>query len=120
MTLKKAENLNIGKRGEDIARRHLEKKGYCVIEQNYRTKYSEMDLIATKDGVLVFIEVRTKTSERFGAPEDTINKQKIARLIRSAKAYLAYKKHEGPARIDAVCVVLGQEEERINHYESIT
>ncbi|MCK4520792.1 YraN family protein [Candidatus Parcubacteria bacterium] len=115
-------NIKIGRIGEEIARDYLEDKGYDIIEQNCKTRYSEIDLIAKKDDVLVFIEVRTKTSERFGSPEETINKEKIRRLIRSADAYSAIKRWKGQYRIDAVCVVLDQNHKlsRIQHYESIT
>ena len=113
--------IKIGRQGEMIAVKYLEKKGYTIVEQNHRTKYSEMDLITTKKNVLVFVEVRTKTNERFGTPEETINKNKIRRLIRSAQAYVAFKKYIKSYRIDAVCVVLGADgkAKRISHHESI-
>ncbi|MFH2137732.1 MAG: YraN family protein [Candidatus Omnitrophota bacterium] len=118
----KDNNLTVGRRGESIAREYLEAKGYIILEHNFRNKYSEIDLIAKQKDILVFIEVRTKTSERFGTPEESINKNKIKRLIRSAQAYTAYKRYQDQSRIDAVCVVLGEDghPERINHYESIT
>ena len=70
----------IGNEGEEIARKYLENKGYSIVEQNYRTKRAEIDIIARlrqgfgglgKD-ILVFVEVRTKHHERYGTPEDTI------------------------------------------------
>lgn len=120
------ENKNIrlktGLIGESIAKAFLEKKGYKIIEQNLRTKYSEMDLIAKKNNALVFVEVRTKTNERFGSPEQTINKDKINRLIRSAHAYNAFNKYSGKFQIDAICIILNPDTspKRITHYESIT
>ena len=111
----------IGKLGEEIARKYLEKHDYKIIEQNYRTRYSELDLIAYKDTWLIFIEVRTKIGEQFGSPEETLNKQKIQRLQRAAAAYATTNKHKGQYRIDAVCIVLNKNQnvERINHYENI-
>ena len=122
MTAGEQSSLSTGLKGEAIARKFLQKKGYRIIKQNFRTKYSEIDLIAEDRNMLVFIEVRTKTNERFGCPEQTINKKKINRLIRSAEAYAAYNGYPGSFRIDAICVVLGQADSarRITHYKSIT
>lgn len=110
-----------GKLGEEIAKEYLEKHGYTIIEQNYRTRYSELDLIAYKDKWLVFVEVRTKIGEQFGSPEETINRKKIATLQRASAAYAAINRHKGQYRIDAVCIVLqpNQQVERINHYTNI-
>ncbi len=108
--------------GEVIAEKYLIKQVYKIIEHNFRNKYSEIDLIAMKKNSLVFVEVRTKTNERFGSPEESINKHKVRRLIRAAQAYVAYKRYSQAWRIDAVCIVLNPESkpQRINHYESIT
>jgi len=114
-------NLDVGKLGENIAKNYLKKRGYKIIEQNYRTKYAEIDLVAKKDDALVFIEVRTKTGEQFGAPEETINKRKMRKLQMNALAYTSRIKWPGPYRIDTVCIVLdgNQSLKRINHYENI-
>ncbi|MFH1462415.1 MAG: YraN family protein [bacterium] len=114
-------NLTIGQLGEKIAREYLENKGYKIIAQNYRTKYAEIDLITEKDKTLVLVEVRTKTGEIFGQPEETINKKKILKLKRNALAYAAKIGWRGIYRIDAVCVVLDKncQLKRINHYADI-
>jgi len=104
-----------------IAKRYLEDKGYEIIEQNYRTKYAEIDLVAIKNKKLVFVEVRTKVGENFGAPEETINKKKMRKLWKNAAAYADVKKWNGPCGIDAVCIVLKPDYsiERLSHYENI-
>jgi len=114
-------HLATGKIGENIARHYLEKKGYKIIEQNYKTKYAEIDLVARKGKELVFVEVRTKKGEDFGTPEETINNKKMRKLWGNARAYTVWKKWQGPYRVDAVCVVLRYDNtmERINHYENI-
>ena len=81
-----AEHNEVGKIGENLAREYLVKEGYKIIEQNYKTKYAEIDLIAEKSAggkflgfgpkTLVFVEVRTKVGENFGTPEDTLNYKK--------------------------------------------
>lgn len=119
----KTENLRIGNLGENIAREYLKSKGYRIIENNHRNKYAEIDLIARdKQKILIFIEVRTKTSEQLVSPEESINKRKICRLVRNAKAYLGKINYKTLARIDAVCIVLSEEEtcRRITHYENIS
>ena len=114
-------NLTTGKKGEEIAKRYLEKKGYKILEKNYKTKYAEIDLIAKKRNELVFVEVRTKMGENFGTPEETIDKKKMRKLWGNAMAYAARNKWQGHYRVDAVCIVLkpSGEVNRLNHYENI-
>lgn len=116
-----AEHNALGKHGEEIARKYLEGKGYRILEQNYRTKRAEIDMIARGRGILVFVEVRTKHHEQFGSPEETLNYKKRMKVLRNAAAYVSRVRHQGPYRIDAVCVVLNQQQkvERIAHYENI-
>lgn len=117
----------MGKIGEDLARHYLEKEGYKILEQNYRTKYAEIDLVAQKAGgflkqsTLVFVEVRTKVGENFGSPEDTINKAKLWKVLQNSKSYTALKKWGGPCQIDAVCIVLKPDFSvlRLTHHENI-
>ena len=68
----KTKNLKTGCLGEAIAKKYLQNKGYYIVEENHRTKYAEIDLIARDKGILVFVEVRTRRDERFGSPEDCI------------------------------------------------
>jgi len=122
-----SQHNEVGKIGEKLAREYLEKQGYKIVQQNYRTKYAEIDLVAEKkDGIfgknkLVFVEVRTKIGEQFGSPEDTINKAKLWKVLQNAKSYSAFSRWDGPARIDAVCIVLKADFSvvRLTHHENI-
>ena len=121
-----AEHNNVGKIGEDLAREYLEKQGYSIVEQNYRTKYAEIDLVVKKPalfskGTMVFVEVRTKVGEQFGSPEDTINRQKLYKVLQNTRSYAAFKRWNGPARIDAICIVLRPDLSvaRLTHHENI-
>jgi putative endonuclease len=116
-----SQHNEVGKIGEDLARKFLEKQGYKIIEQNYKTKYSEIDLVAEKRKGLVFVEVRTKIGENFGTPEDTLDYKKKAKIRFNALAYTAFKKWTGPIKIDAICIVLKPDRTvlRLNHYENI-
>ncbi|MFH1678483.1 MAG: YraN family protein [Candidatus Omnitrophota bacterium] len=120
--LNKTENLETGRRGESLAAEFLQNKGYRIIERNYRTRYAEIDLVAEYKDIIVFVEVRTKKNERFGSPEETINRAKVQKLIKNAKDYMAIKKYDKAYRIDAVCIVLdkSQSPKRLDHYENIT
>jgi len=122
-----SQHNEVGKIGEDLARVYLEKQGYKILEQNYKTKYAEIDLIAEKSKGfftgkdLVFVEVRTKIGENFGSPEDTLDKRKLYKVLHNVLAYSTFKKWDGPARIDAICIVLNPNRTvlRLTHHENI-
>jgi putative endonuclease len=118
---KQLAHLEIGRRGEQIAKEYLEKKGYKIVEQNYRTRYGEIDLVAEKKNELVLVEVRTKIGDSFGAPEETINLKKLRKLRSNALAYARNRQWSGRIRVDAVGIVLKKDYsvERLNHYENI-
>jgi putative endonuclease len=121
MMSSKEHNTEIGRLGEGFAKKYLQRKGYKVLQQNYRTRYAEIDLVVRKKDMLVVVEVRTKTGERFGTPEETLNKKKLEKVKKNAAAYAAQSKWSKLYRIDAVCIVLGGNKtiERISHYENI-
>jgi len=118
----KTKNLAIGRKGELAAKKYLQNKGYKIIVQNYRNRYAEIDLVVRHKKILVFVEVRTKTGERFGIPEESLKRRKIQRLVRNAEAYITYCRHDGPYRIDAICIVFDacRKIERLTHYQNIT
>ncbi len=115
------QNIQVGQIGEKIAMEYLENKGYEVIQRNYKTRRAEIDIIAKKKNILVFVEVRTKTGEEFGTPEDTLTKAKLARVRKNAAAYIVIKNWQGLSRVDAICIVLNPDStvKRIEHYENI-
>lgn len=78
----------IGRWGEDLAKKLLESHGYGIIDSNVYTSYGELDIVAYKDNEIVFVEVKTRTTRTFGFPEDAITNQKIKHLIESAQAFL--------------------------------
>ncbi len=118
----KRKNLRIGHIGESVAGEYLQRKGYRIIERNYRTRYAEIDLVARKKSVLTFVEVKTRVGERFGSPEESIRSDKLCRLVKNAQAYMARINYNNGHRIDAVCIVLDKNHyvQRISHYENIT
>ena len=120
----KIENFSKGRKGEDIAAKFLEEKGFTVLERNWHTRFGELDVIAIKDDVIVFVEVKLKVGDLFGTPEEMINKRKMFQVLNTAEMYLLKdpKLKALKRRIDAVCIVANKEGDviRINHYEAIT
>ena len=97
----------LGRVGEELARRHLGRAGYDVRETNYRTRRGEIDIVARRDGVLVFVEVRTRRGGRLGLPEESVDANKQARLVAMAEEYMqAHETGEVEWRIDVVVVEL--------------
>ena len=97
--------LKLGERGEALAWNFLRKQGYELLERNFRTRFGEMDVIARKDGSLVFIEVKTRRNERFGIPAEAVDWRKRQKLTRVAQAYLQTHRLENQAaRFDVLSV----------------
>lgn len=122
----KQQNYEVGRLGERIASEFLAKKGYKILEKNFRTRLGELDLVAAKDGVLVFAEVKLKVGEDFGPnPEEMIDKNKVGQIEKTARNFLMrypeYEERYESLRIDAVCIVLDAngQVKRVNHYENI-
>jgi len=105
---------SLGDRGEDLAAASLKKQGYKILERNYRTPLGEIDLIARHQKALVFIEVKTRTSDRFGAGQEAVHHAKQARLRKLADYYLKQKRlGEVAVRFDVVGILWGEEEPQI-------
>lgn len=112
-------NYSKGKESEEKASDLLKSVGYRLIAMNYRCKLGEIDLIMSDRDWLVFVEVKYKTDDKMGSPEEMIDKRKLAQVKRVAEWYLTenqeMKKVFQKYRIDAVCI-LG---DRIKHYENV-
>ncbi len=83
------DNINIGKYGEELACKYLESKGYKIKERNYRTFLGEIDIICEYKKNIVFVEVKTRRSDKFGYPEEAINFIKQRKIIKNALCYLS-------------------------------
>jgi len=78
----------LGNSGENISCLFLESKGYKIIEKNYRANRKEIDIIAQKDGCIIFAEVKTRRSATFGIPSESVNIKKQQHIISTAKLFL--------------------------------
>ena len=77
-----------GATGEAMAAKYFAEKGFSLLHQNWRHSHWEVDIIAAKDNVLHFIEVKTRKTKKFGHPEEAVSKKKIKNLINAAEEYL--------------------------------
>jgi putative endonuclease len=113
-------NQKIGRWGEEIASVYLQKKGYKFIDANVRTPHGEIDIILQYHEVIIFVEVKTRTSSFYGPPEMAMTRQKQLNMFNSAEHYA--EEHEIIHwQIDAVSVEgkPNSEEPRITHFEDI-
>jgi len=99
-------NKNLGIKGEKLAAELVESEGYKLIMANYICRLGEIDLIARDNDTLVFIEVRTRKSDKFGLPQETVNLKKQKKIRQVAQYYLKYNNLSGvKCRFDVVGIV---------------
>ena len=107
MTIKR---LELGRCGEREATSFLERSGYKILEQNFRSKTGEIDIIATDKDTICFVEVRTKTADWHGHPFESISSHKVRRLTKTALCYLQKNDlSEAHMRFDVVAVLTDKE-----------
>ncbi|MFA6457575.1 MAG: YraN family protein [Bacteroidota bacterium] len=96
-----------GKAGEDSAVQFLRQQGYEILEQNYYYQHGEIDIIAREGSILVFVEVKSRRSRRFGEPEESVTPKKQELLRRTAEGYVTERYPNGiECRFDVVSVVM--------------
>ena len=106
-----------GKRGEQIAEKHLLAQGYEILGRNIRTEGGEIDLIAKQDETIVFIEVKSRSKDDGFSPSDRVDQKKIERLKGAAEVWLAEQEEELSARLDIIGVCEGKV---VEHFEYIS
>ncbi|MEK9629278.1 MAG: YraN family protein [Nitrospinota bacterium] len=95
--------LKLGREGEEAAVAYLKKKGYRILETNFRSKLGEIDIIAEKDTTVVFIEVKSRLDHQFGHPFNAITPAKQKKIIQVAQTYLVkHRLVENKARFDVI------------------
>lgn len=112
-------NKITGNKGEELAAEYLQKKGYTILAKNYRSKWGEVDIIAKQNKVVVFVEVKTKTTDKYGEPWEMVNGWKVEQVKRMGEVWCREYGWEGRVRLDVVGVWLDQNEPRIEHWESV-
>ena len=94
----------LGKEGEARAVAFLKKKGYHILEKNYRTVFGEVDIIAKDKEVVVFIEVKTRSDDLFGHPFEAVNERKREKMRKVALCFMKKLRQEVPARFDVLSI----------------
>ena len=98
-------NNELGLEGEQLAVEYLKKKAWIIHEMNYRFSRSEIDLIASKDNLLIFVEVKTRTNTTFGLPEEFVDDKKAQNIIKGADHYIGKMDWKGNVRFDIISIV---------------
>lgn len=105
------EKRQTGNAGEERAKAYLIEQGYTILETNWTCGHLEVDIIATDNQSVVFVEVKTRASEKFGGPEQAVNKQKQRNLIRAANSYVIRNHINKEVRFDIIAIV----QDKIDH-----
>lgn len=117
-------NQSLGKRGEEIAVLYLTRKGFRIIERNYKARYGEIDIIAQDGDTLVFVEVKARAGTQYGTPQEAVTAGKLREIIKTAEYYATL--HPGVSqsmRVDVVAVLLDPETQKslsIEHIPNVT
>jgi putative endonuclease len=105
----------LGRAGENRAVNYLKENGYKIAEKNFKTRIGEIDVIAEKDGIIIFIEVKTRSSNAFGEPSEAVNYVKQSKYVKVASEYLIRKGLvDSPCRFDVIEIIDG----KINHIDN--
>ncbi len=107
----------IGRKGEKLAQAYLEGLGYTIKETNWKFSHAEIDIIAEQDGVLIFVEVKTKTYTHFGAPEESVDAKKERLICDAAAGYMVKNNYEWEFRFDIISILLRKDSYELKHFE---
>lgn len=110
-----------GRWGEDAAAEYLTANGYTVLARNVHSAHGEIDIVASKDGLLVFVEVKTRSSHAFAYPEDSVTRRKQAYMLSAAEEYLQAHPESGESWQFDVIAVEGTPggKAQIEHFENV-
>lgn len=118
ISMKGKNSHNLGAEGEKMAQKHLLEKGYVILERNWRFKKYEVDIIATHNEQIVFVEVKSRSSSGFGEPEVFVTKQKQGFLITAANEYIVSNNIQLDCRFDIVSVLQLNNSFIVKHLEA--
>jgi putative endonuclease len=113
-----AESHNLGIKGEDIAAEHLKKTGYKILFRNWKWGKNEIDIIAEKDSIVVFVEVKTRTDEFLGGVASAISTEKQKSIIYAADGYIRRFNVDKESRFDVITIIISGETFTIDHIEN--
>ncbi len=112
-----ADHNDLGKLGEELAVEFLEKNGYSILETNWTFQKAEVDIIAKKDTILAVVEVKTRSSNDFGPPQDFVKPKKIQLLVKAINEYVISNDLEVEVRFDIIALNREGKGFKIEHLE---
>ena len=112
-----AEHNDLGKLGEELAVEHLQKQGYTILETNWVYQKAEIDIIAQKKDVLAVVEVKTRSSLDFGAPQDFVKPKKIQLLVKAINEYIVTNDIDAETRFDIIAIHKNNNNFTLEHLE---
>jgi len=110
-------HIELGKTGEDRACKYLQEKGYTIVERNFKAAGFEIDVIVKLADLLVFVEVKSSSSDYFGDPAQAVNQQKEKHIMSAAEAFMEIYDAFTDIRFDIVSIVFKKDVMKIVHYE---
>ena len=114
---KMAEHYELGKKGEQLAVNYLINKGYKIVERNWRFQKAEIDIIATKDKILICVEVKTRSTNDFGSPQDFVTPKKIKLMVSAMNEYILNKDLDIELRFDIIAITKDKSSFDIQHFK---
>jgi len=108
-----------GKTGEKLAADWLEKKGFTILEKNWRNKRLEVDIIAEKDNLLHFIEVKSRSSQNYGLPEESVSLKKIENLLNASVEYLNRYPTQKRIQFDVLAITMQKDNAKYFFIEDV-
>lgn len=108
---------SFGKKGEDLAVEFLERDGYRVLHRNFRYKKSEIDIICSREGLLIFVEVKSRSSKAFGQPETFVSKSQEQSILQAAEAYVLAENWQEDIRFDIIAIYKKEGVQEIEHFQ---
>jgi|TARA_B110000240_G_C13470511_1_gene440728 putative endonuclease len=112
-----AQHNELGKKGEQLAIDYLVEKGYTILDKNWRFQKAEIDIIAQKENTLAVVEVKTRSSDYFGNPQDFVNPKKIQLSVSAINEYVISKDLNVDVRFDIIAIIKTEKETKIEHLE---
>lgn len=117
MTFEPKRILHFGRRAEQAAAQYYQEQGFSVVDRNHRYRRAEIDLIVEKEDLLVFVEVKARSSSQFGFPENFVSPAQQARVCVVAEHYIAERNWHMRIRFDIIAIVKQAEGWQLTHFE---
>jgi putative endonuclease len=108
---------DLGRKGEDIAVEYLLQKDHVIIARNYRHEKAEVDIVSAHSGIIIFTEVKTRSTDRYGYPEESVAEKKKEKLREAMDFYLTENKIKEESRFDIISIVINAQGTEVHHIE---